>query len=59
MFKIRTFKWWQIGLLKLALLAIGVAIGAYWPEVFSPYIIGLLVVGIALGIYLAFATSKQ
>lgn len=53
MFKAATYSWWQIGLLKLALLCIGIAIGAYWPAIFLPYIAVLVAIGIVLGIYLA------
>jgi len=58
-FKNYTYSWWQIGLLKLALLCFGVAIGAYWHEVFSGYITILIVAGIILGIYIGFISLKK
>jgi uncharacterized membrane protein YgaE (UPF0421/DUF939 family) len=48
-----TFTWWQAGIFKLCLLAIGIAIGASWPQIFSGYITLLVVIGVVLGIYLA------
>ncbi len=51
-FKSTTFTWWQIGMLKWAVLFIGIAIGATWPEVFNKYIALLLVVGFMLSVYL-------
>jgi len=40
-------------MLKWAVLFIGIAVGATWPEVFARYVIFLLVVGLALSGYLA------
>ncbi len=51
-FKSTTFTWWQIGMLKWAVLFIGIAIGATWPEVFNNYVALLLVVGFMLSVYL-------
>jgi len=58
-FKTGCYCWWQIGLLKLALLFIGVVIGAYWPTVFLPYTVPLLLVAIILGIYLLIIWVRQ
>lgn len=58
-FKDRAFKWWQVGLLKGALLAFGLAIGANWPEIFAPYTTLLIIIGAVLGIYIAYATLRE
>jgi len=29
-----TFTWWQVGLLKLSLVALGVVVGSTWPGLF-------------------------
>lgn len=55
LFRDYTMAWTQVVLLKVSLLCIGVAIGAYWHRAFKPLIGTLLVVGIALGLYLAYA----
>ncbi|CAN5711124.1 hypothetical protein BH11PAT2_BH11PAT2_08770 [soil metagenome] len=51
-FKSTNFTWWQLGLLKWAVLFIGIAIGATWPEVFAPYASLLVVVGLVISLYL-------
>ena len=51
-FKNYTMTWWQVGLLKLAVLCIGVVLGSHWPQAFVPYTAILLIVAIVLGIYL-------
>lgn len=58
-FKKYTYNWWQIGLFKLALLSFGIAIGAFWYEVFSQYIITLIAVGVVLSFYFVFVSLGQ
>jgi len=58
-FKSFTFTWWQMGVFKLALLAIGVAIGSYWHELFSDSLILLAVIAVLSSAYIAFITLKQ
>ena len=58
-FNKRSFVWWQIGLLKITVLAIGLAIGANWSEVFAPYTTALIALAVVLGLYLAFVWFKQ
>lgn len=54
-----TYNVWQISIFKIALLSIGVAIGAHWPSVFAPYVNTLLILGIVLGMYIAFLALKN
>ncbi|HEX5774707.1 MAG TPA: hypothetical protein VFY28_01960 [Candidatus Paceibacterota bacterium] len=54
-----SYTWWQIGLLKLALLSIGIAIGANWPETFLPLTSILIVITVVLGLYLAVAWFRS
>ncbi|HLC45045.1 MAG: hypothetical protein A2722_02095 [Candidatus Doudnabacteria bacterium RIFCSPHIGHO2_01_FULL_50_11] len=54
-FRDHVLTWWQVGIVKLCLLSIGIAVGAQWHEVFAPYVMVLVVVGIATGVYLAAA----
>jgi len=54
-----TFTWWQIGLFKLSVLTFGIAVGAYWQDVFSPYLTTLLVVAIVSGLYVGYVWFKQ
>jgi hypothetical protein len=58
-FKAYTLTWWQIGIFKLALLAIGVAVGAYWHELFASSLTVLIVIAGVAGAYIAYVTLKQ
>ena len=58
-FRNYTFTWWQVGILKLALLSLGVAIGSYCASTFLPYFPVLIIVALALGIYIAFVSFNQ
>ncbi len=58
-FKTFTLQWWQAGLFKLGLLALGVALGVYCHDFFSGYLPLLIVVAMcALG-YITYAWWKQ
>ena len=52
-FKDRTFNWWQVGLIKISLLFIGIGIGSYWAEAFYFIAFPLIIIGLVIGIYLA------
>ena len=54
-----TFAWWQIGLFKLSVLTFGIAVGAYWADVFLPYFTPLLIVAAVSGLYVAYVYFKQ
>jgi uncharacterized membrane protein YgaE (UPF0421/DUF939 family) len=58
-FTSRSLAWWQVSVLKLAVLLIGIAIGANWPLFFAPYTLKLVLVGLVLGIYVAFVWFKK
>jgi hypothetical protein len=51
-FKSTQFTWWQLGMLKWAVLFIGIAIGAHFSEIFTPYTKILLFIGVILSLYL-------
>ena len=54
-----TLAWWQVGLLKLSMVAFGLAVGATWPGAFAGWI-GLLWVLFAVpAVYLTFVTFRQ
>ena len=46
-----TFTWWQVGIFKLALLSIGAAAGAYWPDFFATNLLALIVVAVVASAY--------
>jgi len=58
-FKSYTFTWWQIGIFKLALLAIGVAIGSYWSEFFKNYLVLLIIIAVIASLYIMSVSFKQ
>jgi hypothetical protein len=57
-FEDKTVNWRQVAVLKLAIISLGIAIGATWPELFSPYVLWLALVGIALGVYSAYVWMR-
>jgi len=59
MFKTFTLKWWQTGLFKLGMLALGIAIGAYWRDFFGGYLFVLLVVAVVSLAYVSYVWWKQ
>lgn len=59
LFKSTNFAWWQLGLLKWAVLFIGIAIGATWPQVFAQYAKLLLIVGLVISAYLIYVWSGR
>ncbi len=54
-----TFTWWQVGLLKLSLLSLGVIIGATWPGLFVDWRDVLLVVFVVPAFYLTYVWFRQ
>jgi len=58
-FKSFTLKWWQAGMFKVALISLGIMIGATWPDIFGMWRYGLLVL-FALPIsYISWVWWKQ
>ncbi len=58
-FKQTTLTWWQIGLLKWAVLLIGIAIGATWSEFFVQYALVCFVVGLFFSAYVGYVWFRQ
>ncbi len=59
LFKAYTYTWWQIGIFKLGLLAVGAAIGAYWHGFFRSNLTALIIVAVIASAYVAFISLKQ
>jgi len=59
LFKSYTYKWWQMGIFKIALLSIGINIGAYWSEIFSSYLNILIIIWIISAIYIMCISFKK
>ncbi len=58
-FKSYTLKWWQVSLFKIAMVSLGVAIGATWPEIFIRWTPVLWLLFITLAIYISYIWLKQ
>ncbi len=58
-FKNYTYSWWQVGILKLALLSFGLAIGAYWNEFFFQYVNLFIAIGVACAIYIGYISLRK
>ena len=52
--KSETLTWWQVGILKLSVLLIGIAIGANWSATFVSYSALFVLVGLCGGIYIGY-----
>jgi hypothetical protein len=59
LFKTFTLKWWQTSSFKIGMLALGIAIGAYWHEVFGGYLLALLIVAAVTLAYVTYVWWKQ
>ncbi len=58
-FKSSTFTWWQVGLFKLSVATFSIAIGAYWRDVFLPYLTTIIVIAVTSGFYVGYVWFKQ
>lgn len=58
-FKSYIFTWWQIGIFKLALLSIGIAIGAYWYKFFGAHLTALIIIAVIASLYIMVTSLKQ
>lgn len=58
-FKAFTMKWWEGGIFKVAMISLGIVIGATWPEIFGPLRAALLVVFAVLTFYICWIWWKQ
>jgi hypothetical protein len=58
-FKTFTLKWYQAGLFKLGMLALGITIGAYWDGFFGDYVSILIIVAVVSLAYVTYIWWKQ
>jgi hypothetical protein len=50
-FTSKTLNWKQVSVIKMASGCFGVAIGAYWADIFAPYVLWFVVAGLVFGLY--------
>jgi hypothetical protein len=58
-FKPITFAWWQMSLLKLSLLSLGVVVGSTWPGVFVGWRDVLVVLFVVPAFYVTYVWFRQ
>ena len=58
-FKTFTLKWWQAGFFKSGMLALGIAIGAYWHDFLGGYLFILIIVAVLSLAYITYVWWKQ
>ena len=59
LFKTFTLKWWQGVFFKWGMLALGIAIGAYWQVFFGDYLLALILVAVVCLAYVTTVWWKQ
>jgi len=59
LFKTFTLKWWQAGLFKWGILALGIVIGTYWHALFAGYLLVLIIFAAVSLAYLTYVWAKQ
>ena len=50
---------WEIGVIKIAVASMAVAIGSTWPNVFAPYAEIFFAIGILASLYALYIWSKK
>ncbi|PJE64301.1 MAG: hypothetical protein COU90_02520 [Candidatus Ryanbacteria bacterium CG10_big_fil_rev_8_21_14_0_10_43_42] len=59
LFKPITLRWWQVSVVKISLLSLGIYIGATWTDIFEKWTTILLAVFIVTAFYLIIVWWKQ
>ena len=59
LFKTFSLKWWHAGIFKVGMLATGIAVGAYWHEIFGGYLQELIVVAVVSLAYVSYVWWDQ
>jgi len=54
-----TLQWWQTSLFKLSMIALGILVGATWPEVLAPWRCVFAVLFAVPAAYLSWVWWKQ
>ena len=54
-----TMKWWQASIFKLGMLALGIVVGANWPNIFGPVLPALIALAVLCLAYITYIWVKQ
>ncbi len=57
-FQSYTLEWWQVSILKLSMIAFGIAVGATWPGVFAGWLASLWLFFVVTAVYMIFVGLK-
>jgi hypothetical protein len=58
-FRSFTLKWWQVSLFKIAMVSLGLALGATWPQFFGPWRTWFWLIFLVAGAYITFVWYRQ
>lgn len=58
-FKTYTFTWWQAGIFKVSVGALGIAVGAYWSDFFVLHLGLLVAIALIAGTYIGYISLRQ
>lgn len=58
-FKPYTLNWWQLGILKVALLSMGAIMGAYWHEFFNDNVFAIIIITVIATSYSMYIYFKN
>ena len=53
------FTWWQIAIFKTSMISLGLAAGAHFSEFVVPYVLPLIVLAVATGVYTGYVAIRQ
>lgn len=57
-FKSYTYKWWQLGIFKLALISFGIVIGVYFHPILNDYLLILTILWVVSAGYIIYESLK-
>ena len=58
-FRPYTFTWIEIGIFKIAMLAIGLVLGAYFYEIVEEYMVAVIVIAVLTSAYVGYVALQQ
>lgn len=59
LFRPYTFTWRQMAIFKIGLIALGIAIGVYWYDVFAFYLEAIIALALVCSLYIAWVSFRS
>lgn len=53
------FTWWQVAIFKVSTISVGLVLGAFFHEYVQPYLLPLIILAIATGVYTCYVAVRQ